>query len=977
MNKTTELDIYVRAYTKTKIATPSGKVSDAPANIKRPSFISPSRIIVFDTETTNDERQALKFGYFEIIQNCQIEFCGLFYNENLVSAKELAILTDYSNSHQLPLMTRKLFNDAAFYPEVFFKQTCCVGFNLPFDISRIAIDSGCARDKTMLGGFSFKLSTNMEYPRVLVKHISNTMSFIKFSRSIIKYTNGFKGNLVDLRTLGWAIRNKKFTLESACKEFNTEIQKKQARQHGKITPEYVDYCVNDVKSTYSLFTAMLKDYEKYQIDLELTKAFSPASIGKALLRKMGISEMSQKISSIPDTLLGYVMSAYYGGRSEVRIRKVPTPVVYMDFLSMYPTVCILMDLWKFIIADHIEYADCTSEVCNLVDGITLERLTEKAFWKNLTIIVEVEPHGDILPIRAKYDGQIQGIGINHLEGNGKRLWFTIHDVIVSKLLTGRTPKIIKAIRFVPLVLQDNLNPIQFLGRQIDPAKDDFFKALIEYRKELQEKTRTLQVGLEQSELMSKQYVTKIIANATSYGIFIEINEAEQDSPIEVFGLDNFSTLKTKVEKTGSMFNPILAVLITGASRLMLGMAEAFVSLNGGYIAFCDTDSIAVNPQIANELRPFFSPLNPYEFAGDILKIEDENYKLTADSEPDYSINPIENPLLFFGVSAKRYALYRKVGSKIQTIKNTEHGLGGFMNPFGKNVSDWTSKFWHNALVDYYHQNEGSGRDVLYSDLPVISKQVISTKTVMEKFYKMNIGKDYDHKIKPFNFFLVGVGKNKEISPMLPFSRHIGDKHHAIIDYKTGRKLSSRNFLKLCKTFDEVYSGYFNHPEDKFENGDKCGLLQRKAVTVRNIIHIGKETSGLELDYVLGLNNLHGDICEEYRNFHETSRNKETFRLRKRSKLRKFVDVQFDEIIVWIVSLNNVNLSKYGISKKMLYRTKRSIKLGHVQKLSKNTKLKFINCHQKLVKSWTLSNAKRVGQGNSDNNIGQKGVIMCQ
>ena len=213
--------------------------------------------------------------------------------------------------------------------------------------------------------------------------------------------------------------------------------------------------------------------------------------------------------------------------------------------------------------------------------------------------------------------------------------------------------------------------------------------------------------------------------------------------------------------------------------------------------------------------------------------------------------------------------------------------------------------------------------------------------------------------------------------MLPFSRYIGNKHHAIIDYKTGRKLSSRNFLKLCKTFDEVYSGYFNHPEDKFENGDKCGLLQRKAVTVRNIIHIGKETSGLELDYVLGLNNLHGDICEEYRNFHETSRNKETFRLKKRSKLRKFVDVQFDEIKVWILSLTNINLSQYGISKKVLYRVKRSIKLGHVQQMSKNTKLKFINCHQKLDKSWTLSNSRHFGQPVLDNNIGQKGVIMCQ
>src|SRR2546422_1452849 len=93
--KTTELDVYLRAYTKTKTATPGGEVSNAPAQIKRPSFINPSRILVLDTETTNNERQALKFGYFEILQNGQIDFCGIFYNENLISEKELAIMSDY------------------------------------------------------------------------------------------------------------------------------------------------------------------------------------------------------------------------------------------------------------------------------------------------------------------------------------------------------------------------------------------------------------------------------------------------------------------------------------------------------------------------------------------------------------------------------------------------------------------------------------------------------------------------------------------------------------------------------------------------------------------------------------------------------------------------------------------------------------------------------------------------------------------
>ena len=32
------------------------------------------------------------------------------------------------------------------------------------------------------------------------------------------------------------------------------------------------------------------------------------------------------------------MSTYYGGRSEVRMRRMAVRVLYCDFLSMYPTV---------------------------------------------------------------------------------------------------------------------------------------------------------------------------------------------------------------------------------------------------------------------------------------------------------------------------------------------------------------------------------------------------------------------------------------------------------------------------------------------------------------------------------------------------------------------------------------------------------------------------------------------------------------
>ena len=50
------------------------------------------------------------------------------------------------------------------------------------------------------------------------------------------------------------------------------------------------------------------------------KRFSEASIGKAYLRSMGIKPWRQTEHVFTPELIGIIMSSYYGGRTEVRIR---------------------------------------------------------------------------------------------------------------------------------------------------------------------------------------------------------------------------------------------------------------------------------------------------------------------------------------------------------------------------------------------------------------------------------------------------------------------------------------------------------------------------------------------------------------------------------------------------------------------------------------------------------------------------------
>ncbi len=92
-----------------------------------------------------------------------------------------------------------------------------------------------------------------------------------------------------------------------------------------------------------------------------------------------------------------------GGRTSAHIRNVPVPVVYVDFLSMYPTVNGLMDLWKFVTARQIRAGtECQKEIESFLRGLTPDKLFEPETWKKLPAFAKLIPDGDVLPSRSKY-----------------------------------------------------------------------------------------------------------------------------------------------------------------------------------------------------------------------------------------------------------------------------------------------------------------------------------------------------------------------------------------------------------------------------------------------------------------------------------------------------------------------------------------------------------------------------------------------
>ncbi|MBP1908253.1 DNA polymerase [Methanolobus bombayensis] len=798
-----------------------------------------SRVLTFDTETTADEFLNLKFGSFMVHENDVYQYAGLFWDDRHVSKKEYKVLKAYAEKYNIRLFSLEEFIKI-FYLEIYERKTLCIGYNINFDLSRIILDYGHGRYSGK-DGFSFKLTEDTTYPRLRIKHLTGRSYNVEFTRAKGKYRKErtFKGHFLDVANLACTLTdNKSLTLEKACEIFDTPIKKKSISKHGVITPNYIDYNITDVRSTYELFKKVSQEYERYQLAIPMTDIYSAASLGKQALNQFNIAPFMQHNNDFPPELIGNQMSGYYGGRCECKIRRTPTKVTVLDFFSMYPTVTLLLGLWDFVIADKIHHVDDTENVRQFIEEFTFEDALNRDIWEKLNVLVEIEPDDDILPVRTKYAGEdgTLNIGINHITMN-ESLYYFLPDILASKLLTGKTPKIKRAIRFIPEGIQESLTESEVYGVHVNPKEDNLIKVLVERRQEIKNEMKKVSKDSHDYDVLdAQQRALKILNNSTTYGIYIEMHPKEEEK-LRVFSNVEFDS-KGKYEQPGKYFNAIIGANITAGARLLLAIAEKFVMDKGEVHAYMDTDSIFVPPHLADELSHLFDSLNPYDFDKPILEIEDGM-----------------EDIWFYGISSKRYCLFREEGNKIIIPEGKKlfyklHGLGHITNPFKRELEEgdqWHKKLWEDILRVHFHPEELP--DVLekYENYAVISKLAVSTGTILRRFERMNEGKPFDKQIKPFNFMLVGSGATinedgEKVKPVAPYNNNPQVAiENEFIDYNTGDTLQGREYWK---PLSDVFLDYINHPEAKFE-GD-IGVLQRRHLTPTGCVYIGKEANKVEM-----------------------------------------------------------------------------------------------------------------------------------
>ena len=386
-------------------------------------------MLSFSTETTSDQHQTLTFGSCAVWINGTLYKICLFHDESL-DQKKVDVIRQAGETIEkekgciVTVSSKDEFVTSVFYPYVYDARAKCVGFDLPYELSRLAASWGTARK--IQDAFSVKLVDGIpRLPAIKIKSINSDAAFIQFATPLrtksekkkVPTHKVYRGYFLDLKTLGYAMSNISFDgINDVAKTFgvDTNLQNKKG-----ITKDVVR---NNVEKTLVLHKLYCKIISVLQDTFLIkpnnaNKLYSPASIGKLYLEKLNIKPLLEKNPDFSKEIMGNLMSAYYGGRVETRIRQTPIPVTYLDCTSTYPTLFCLMKMYHFLTAEKINRSDATQQTQKFLDGITLQDISKKETWKNLATICKIAPDGSmIVPIRSGYGSKkTQNIGINYLQ----------------------------------------------------------------------------------------------------------------------------------------------------------------------------------------------------------------------------------------------------------------------------------------------------------------------------------------------------------------------------------------------------------------------------------------------------------------------------------------------------------------------------------------------------------------------------------
>ena len=312
-------NIYVRAHT-VQLEKKQRK-RERPSEPKWPDY---ALLLDWETRLTADQTPTFGFSQFCKLRNGEyipLEE-GIFHEDNGLSAEEFDLLRKYARvtkpdtaddgCDRLRIYSRSKFIEEVIGMAIQAKALI-VGFNLPFDLSRIAVDWNPAEN----GGWTLimkkwrnpktgKIEPVESFPRVVIKALNSKAAIIGSTRPPVSLRRSKgkrkgkraklwpRGRFLDVRTLLWALRNRSYSLKTACEEFGIP-GKLYHKPSGRVDREEIKYCRQDVCATVGLLNAAKQEYDLHPIAPGPDRMFSPASVAKSYLEKLGILYPNEKL----------------------------------------------------------------------------------------------------------------------------------------------------------------------------------------------------------------------------------------------------------------------------------------------------------------------------------------------------------------------------------------------------------------------------------------------------------------------------------------------------------------------------------------------------------------------------------------------------------------------------------------------------------------------------------------------------------
>jgi hypothetical protein len=115
-------------------------------NTRTPPDRPSAYTVIFDCEITHDEVQRLRFGAYQVRFGGVLREQGIFYDPDALDEEGVELEALYfERPHGQKLRTVQSFVEDIFFDIGYATDATIVGFNLPFDISRLAIGAHSAK----------------------------------------------------------------------------------------------------------------------------------------------------------------------------------------------------------------------------------------------------------------------------------------------------------------------------------------------------------------------------------------------------------------------------------------------------------------------------------------------------------------------------------------------------------------------------------------------------------------------------------------------------------------------------------------------------------------------------------------------------------------------------------------------------------------------------------------------------------------